>query len=86
MAARTPSTLERENVGSLTLHIATFTDIDNADTYASGIQGVVGFWFQQTDDAADTQFGVAVSESSGTFTFNTDEDDKTGSLYVLSRS
>jgi len=87
MAAKTPDSIVIENVGSLTLRVCTFStsDIDNGDTYTSGLEGVVGYWVQQTDDAGDTQFGIAVTEASGVFTFQTDEANKTGILFILSR-
>ena len=85
MAARTPTgTVIRETFGSLYLHIATFADIDDGDTYASGIKRVVGYWANGTDDPTQELGKIDIAESSGTFTFNTGEDDRTGMLYVLS--
>jgi hypothetical protein len=87
MAEKTPDSVYRESVGSLTLLKCTFTstDIDNDDTYASGLgSNVFGYWFNNTltDTAAKD---VHVSESSGTFTFSTGEDDITGHLYILAK-
>lgn len=86
MAAKTPSTTYRESLGSATLFIATFTDIDNDDTYASGLStNVIGYWFNCT--LADTAAkDVHVAVSSGTFTFSTGEDNITGTLYILARA
>lgn len=86
-AATTTGTLLRENVGSLTLFIQSFSDIDDTNTWDSGLPtgSVVGFWIQQTDDSADGQFGISVAESAGVFTFQTDEANKTGTLYVLAK-
>ena len=84
MAARTPMLVVRETFGSLSLHIATFSDIDDGDTYVSGIKRVVGYWVNGTDAPTATLGNIDVSESSGTFTFNTAEDDRAGMLYVLS--
>ena len=88
MAAKTPVTVLRENAGSLTLHIATFTtnDIDNDDTWASGIPNIVGYWANGTDDPTQTKEGIDVSLSGSTFTFRTGEDDREGMVYVLSRT
>ncbi len=81
---RTPSRVIRESVGSINLHIATFTEIDNTDTYVSGLTGVVGKWFNADDDpTVQVSGGVDVSESSGTFTFRAGEDDRTGKLTIL---
>jgi len=88
MAAKTPDSVLRESTGSLTLHIAVFStnDIDDGDTYASGIKEIVGYWANGTDDPTQTKEGIDVSLSSSTFTFNTGENDRTGILYVLSRT
>ena len=88
MAAVTPSTLIRENVGSLTLHTATFANTtDDGDTWASGLgTNVVGYWANGTDDPTQGKEGIDVSNSSGTFTFNTGEDNRGIMLYVLSRT
>jgi len=85
MAAATQSgSTIRETFGSLYLHIATFSDIDNASTYASGIKRVVGYWANATDDPSQGNEKIDVAESSGTFTFSTGEASRTGMLYVLS--
>ena len=87
MAAKLPDSIYRESVGSLTLLKCTFTttDVDNDDTYASGLgSNVFGYWFNNTltDTAAKE---VHVSESSGTFTFSSGEDSVTGYLYILAK-
>jgi len=87
MAVRTPDPLRVENTGSSTLHIATFADIDDGDTWASGIQGVIGYFANATDDVTSGQLsGIDVSLSGTTFTFNTGEDNRAGLLFVLSKS
>ena len=70
MAAVTPSTLQRENVGSLTLYIATFANTtDDGDTYASGLgTNVVGYWANGTDDPTQGKEGIDVSNSGALFT------------------
>lgn len=83
MAAKTPSTIKKYNLGNVTLIRAVFTDMDDADTWASGMSGVIDQWFNRTDDPTQGTEGVGVSESSGTFTFNCGEDDNTGTLFVL---
>lgn len=87
MAAITPSTHYIENAGSKVLHIATFAGTaDDGDTWASGLTGIVGYWANGTDDPTQTKEGVDVSVSSGTFTFNLGEDNRSFILYVLSNS
>lgn len=87
MAAKTPDTVYRESLGSLTLLRCDFTttNIDNDDTYASGLgSNVFGYWFTTT--LADTAAkDVHLTDSAGTFTFSTGEDDITGQLYILAR-
>lgn len=76
----------REKWGSLQLHIITFSNIDDENTYASGISNVVGYWANATDAATDHHnAGIGVTESSGTFTFEVGEAARTGMLYVLSK-
>lgn len=85
MAVKTPSNTQIHEWGSNILYIYTFTDIDDGDTFASGIPyGEVHAWFNATDDpTAQGKEGVDVAESSGTFTFSAGEDDRTGDLLVL---
>ena len=86
MAVKTASNLKRENMGSKNLLVATFTDLDDGDTYASGLGagGVFAHWFQRTDNPTTTAaVGVSVAESSGTFTFYPAEDDATGNLFIM---
>lgn len=87
MAAATVSTVIQENVGSLTLHIVTFSSLADTNTYASGIPGVVGYWCNAgTDEGTAGDQGINVAESSGTFTFSLDTTATDAKLYVLSRS
>ena len=86
MAAATQSgTIVRETFGSLYLHIIPFTDIDDTNTYASGISKIVGYWANATDDpGTQTYGGIDVRVSTSTFTFSTGEASRVGTLYVLS--
>lgn len=93
MAAKTPTTIKRENLGSLNLVIAHFdgtvasNDLDDGDTWASGLTGIVAFWTGHQDNpTTQASVGIAVTESSGTFTFYPAEDDALGKLFVLVRS
>jgi hypothetical protein len=87
-AARTP-TVTAESYGSMKLVIATFTVIDDTDTWTSGIKGAVGYWCNGTDDPttqASNAIDVSYVSSTGVFTFNCGEDDRAGKLYVLTKS
>lgn len=90
MAAKTPDSVIRESLGSLTLHIATFStnDIDDADTWTSGINGVLTAWCNGTDDpTTQASNGIDVGfTAAGVFTFYAGESNRTGVLHVLSRS
>lgn len=87
MAAKTPTTITKENLGSLNLIIASFdgtvdsNDIDDNDTWASGISGIIGcLWMGSSDNGYDvsitsvTAGGTILFDSAGT---------TTGTLYVL---
>ena len=91
MAAQTAATSLRESVGSMTLHIFTFTSVaggsSTGDTFASGLgTTVVDFWAQdKTLSATQTSAGINVSNSSGTFTMSPAVDGAAVSLFVLAK-
>lgn len=86
MAAETPTALVQVGpLGMDTLLRATFgATVDDADTWASGLgTRVTGFWTQDIDNpTTQGSVGVAVTNSSGTFTFYPAEDDKAFYLFV----
>lgn len=88
MAALTAATTQRENLGSLTLIIYTFTSVSDADTYATGM-GTNIFSFQiQTNGNPVTQASAgngATVDSSGIFTFYPGENSLPLILWVLAR-
>ena len=92
MAAITPDSVVRESMGSLTLHIATFitNDIDDADTWASGIPGIVGTWSGTIDNptsTTDTALNISVTNfATGAMTFFAGEVTRAAYVYVTSRS
>jgi hypothetical protein len=89
MAAKTPDSILRESVGSMTLFIATFStnDIDDTDTWATGLgSNILGVWANGTDDPTQTKEGIDCAESAGTITFSTGEDNRTGKVFVLARA
>lgn len=86
MAAKTPSSVKRYNSGDQAKLVATFTDVDDGDTWASGLDGVQDWVFQRTDDpTTQASAGVSVAESSGTFTFYPAEDNTAGKLIIYGK-
>lgn len=85
MAATTPDEVDRHSIGNLSLVIAKFpATVDDGDTWASGMKGVVGFWAQDIDNpTTQASVGVAVTHASGTFTLYPAEDNKNFYLFVL---
>ena len=91
MASKTPDSIVQESLGSLKLHIATFStnDIDDTDYWTSKIPGIVGYWGNLTDDGTQTKEGIDITlttASTGLLTFNVGESNRTGVIYVLSKS
>jgi hypothetical protein len=87
--ATTLSSTIRESVGNLTLTIGTFSDIDDAGTWATGIPSIVGYWGNLTDDGTQTKEGIDITlttPASGLLTFQVGENSRTGLIFVLSRS
>ena len=88
MASKTPS-ITRNSASSNTLIEATFTDIDDGDTWTSNIPSVVGYWATGTDaQSAQTCNAIDVAlttTKTGMFTFNTGEDDRAVVLHVLAK-
>lgn len=87
MAALTAATTTRENVGSLTLLMFTFTTVSDTDTFASGLStNVVNYWAQtQADTVTQASAGFNVTNSSGTFTFYPGENSLAATLFVLAK-
>ena len=83
MAAKTPDSITKENLGSARLLICTFVsnDIDDNDTWASGLTSVVGYWWV---GIGDNSYDVSVTSVSaaGSFLFDS-ASNMTGVLYVL---
>jgi hypothetical protein len=89
MAAKSPDNIYEENLGSLKLIRAVYstTNVDDADTWASGIVGIVDHWFSsQSNPGTQTSAGTNVAQSSGTFTFYPASDNTTGTLFVLAKT
>ena len=88
MAAVTPTTVTRESLGSLTLFIAPFAaTTDDADYWASGIEGIVSVMACQKDTAGTaTSTGAGASYSGSTITFHIGEADSAVELWVLAKA
>lgn len=84
-----------ESMGSLKLHILDFSALDTADTYTSGIPGIVGYWGVVTSGLSTITSGgsLQISESAGVLTINVNAGNPTLSsaafkarIYVISKS
>lgn len=87
MAARTPSTWVRESMGSLTAHIATFSDMDTGDNWASGIQGIIAV-IPTTINGALTIANLVCcfTATDGTIWFFCEKDNQVPKILVLAKS
>lgn len=85
MAAKTPDSINEYNVGELRLLVAKFitSDIDDNDTWASGIKSIIGvpIWQGVGDNGYDVQI---TSISDGTITFDAAAN-STGYLFIFAR-
>ena len=89
MAAKLPTTIRKENLGSLRLIIANFdgtvssNDIDDNDTWASGIKTIIGWPIVQTtvDGPQDCTID-AIDFATGDITFASAAT-QTAVVYVL---
>lgn len=80
MAAKTPTNITTVPAGGgLMKTLAYFSDIDDNDTWASGITSMVSFSFGSTVDESDLAID---GNSSGTFTFGS-SDNNGGYLTVI---
>jgi len=86
MAAVTASSIIRESVGSLTLHIATFASVDSS-TWASGLPNAMAWWATPLTPAAGTVGVNAVATGTTGVTFDIVTRLAAGAvkLYVLSQ-
>lgn len=90
MGARIPIDIITENSGSLNLLIADFPDLDDTDSWASGLGTTpVSWWFSQTTTptgaglgSANT-VGLSAALSSGTFTFRTGQLANIGGKFLV---
>lgn len=88
MAAVTPTSTTRFSLGDLTGILAVFANTtDTADTWASGIQGIVAVVPIQNDsNTTQASAGVGATFSGTTITFVIGEDNTAVNLLVLAKS
>lgn len=88
MAAKTPTKLYRESAGSMTRVVAVFdgtNDIDDGDTWTTGVPQIVTYWANGTDDPTQTSEAIDVTlttAETGKLTFNTGEDNREGLVFI----
>lgn len=85
MAAITPTTLKKINVGSANLIIAKFSTqtISDGDTYASNCSNIIDYWFTQKT-ASGVDCPIESVSADGTFTFDGGGlTTFTGTLFIL---
>ena len=86
MAAKTPDSIKTENLGSVNLVRAVFSDtnLDDADTWTSSMTGILDFWAQgKNNPTTQASTGIHISEASGVFTVYPGEDNWTGTIFIL---
>lgn len=84
MASKVPDSIKQEQLGTVRLILARYssTNLDDTDTWASGIKGIVDAFF--TPDSTTGVIACAVSGS--TITFAASAANQTGTLHILARS
>lgn len=86
MAAITPTSVVRENLGSANLIVATFSTANDGDTWASGMKSIVGKWTDHNaNPTTQTSVGVASTfdSTTGTVTFYPAENGAAFTFYAL---
>ena len=71
MAAKTPDSIRKENLGSINMLIATFeaTNIDDDDTWTTGIKSIVGTPVVQTTIDGPQDCTIDNVSAAGVLTF-----------------
>ena len=84
MAAKTPDSIREENLGSLRLIIAEFvaTNIDDDDTWATGITSIIGWPIVQSTIDGPQDCTVDAKTAAGVLTFASAAD-QTVYVYIL---
>jgi hypothetical protein len=91
MAAKVPTSIRKESLGSLTLIIANFdgtvssNDIDDNDTWATGLTGIVGWPIVQSTIDGPQDCTVDAVSAAGVLTFASAAN-QTAYVYVLCKA
>jgi len=87
MAAKTPDSYQRTNLGGANMVTAVFssTTVSDTDTWTSGMTGIRSWRFCQTNNpTTQASAGVSVAQAAGVFTFYPGEDATcTGYLEIM---
>lgn len=83
MAAVTPTSIKTVSLGSADLKIATFSSINNGDTWDSGLSSIIHSWFDISSTPTVSGSNIAMTNSLDVFTFNSDKAGLAGKLNVL---
>jgi len=94
MAERTANTVKIDSVGSLILSSINIQEVDDRDTYDSGIREPISYWANATNDPTMNREGVMVGYNEavngtirGRFTFFASQGNRiTTNLYILHRT
>ncbi len=88
MATRTPDSVIHLTAGNGTRRLrASFADIDDGDTWATGMSGIVNIIALGTDDpTTQASNGIDTALSSGTITFYPGEDNRVVNVIIECRS
>ena len=90
MAAVTPTSVSKYNIGDTNLITATFAGPSNGDTWTSNITGVAEYWYQvQATPGTQASAGADViltTASTGLFTLGPGENAKAGKLFIMVRN
>lgn len=78
---------KKESLGSVTLFIWRITDVDDAETLATGLgTSIVDFWVSWTGNpSTQASAGGHASESSGTITFYPSSDNLGATVFVIAK-
>lgn len=78
---------KNENLGSVNLYIWRITDVDDAETLATGLgTRIVDFWVSWTGNpSSQTSAGGHATESAGTITFYPSSDALGASVFVIAK-
>ena len=95
MGAKVPETIDRENLGSVTLIMGKFAgattenSIDDGDTWTSNVPSIIAQWANGTNAPTTNTQGIDVgltTPASGVLTFQTGSADRQAIVFILARN